>query len=96
MSDAKLKESVITFKADTSLMEALRHIPNRSEFIRSAILSALDNYCPLCRGTGVLTPNQKRHWEEFTRHHTLRECDDCHEVRLVCEQDDADHHHAET
>jgi hypothetical protein len=96
MSDTRTKESVITFKVDTSLLEALRHIPNRSEFIRAAILSALDNYCPLCRGTGVLTPNQKRHWEEFTRHHVLRECDDCHEVHLVCEQDDAGETRPET
>jgi hypothetical protein len=81
------KESVITFKADASLLEALRNIPNRSEFIRSAILGALQSYCPLCRGTGVLTPNQKTHWDEFARHHPLRECDDCHEIHLICPQD---------
>jgi hypothetical protein len=85
---AHQKESVITFKADTSLLDALRTIPNRSEFIRSAILTALANHCPLCRGTGVLTPNQKKHWEEFARQHPLRECDDCHEVHLVCTQDE--------
>ncbi|MEW6251373.1 MAG: ribbon-helix-helix domain-containing protein [Planctomycetota bacterium] len=82
------KESVITFKADASLLEALRSIPNRSEFIRSAILAALENYCPLCRGTGVLSPNQKNHWEEFARNHALQECDECHEVHLICAQDD--------
>ncbi len=86
MSNVKLMESVITFKADASLMEALRSIPNRSEFIRAAILAALDNHCPLCGGTGVLTPHQKTHWEAFAEHHPLRECSDCHEVHLVCEQ----------
>ncbi len=80
----KNKESVVTFKVDDSLMEALKLIPNRSEFIRAAILQALDNHCPVCRGTGVLTPNQKQHWEKFASHHELRECDDCHEMHIVC------------
>lgn len=87
----KQKESVITFKVDASLLDALRNIPNRSEFIRAAILSALDNHCPLCAGTGVLTPNQKKHWETFAADHALRECGDCHEVHLVCAQEDAAH-----
>jgi hypothetical protein len=88
MAARRQKETVITFKADASLLAALRTIPNRSEFIRAAILGALDSYCPLCGGSGVLTPNQKAHWDSFTKHHPLRECDDCHEVHLVCSQDD--------
>lgn len=84
---ARQKETVITFKADSSLLAALRSVPNRSEFIRAAILGALDSYCPLCGGTGVLTPNQKRHWDRFAERHPLHECDDCHEVHLVCSQD---------
>lgn len=88
------KETVITFKADASLLAALSKIHNRSEFIRSAILNALANHCPLCQGAGVLTPNQKRHWEAIAAAHPLRECDDCHEVHLVCTQDEGDHDHA--
>jgi hypothetical protein len=88
---SRQKETVVTFKADASLLDALRSIPNRSEFIRAAILSALDNHCPLCGGTGVLTPNQKQHWEAFARRHPLRECGDCHEVHLVCGKNAAGH-----
>ena len=84
MPHAKNKERVVTFKTDASLLHALKAIPNRSEFIRAAILAALENHCPVCRGTGVLTPNQKKHWNEFSRHHPLRECEECHEVHLVC------------
>jgi hypothetical protein len=86
MSALNPKETVVTFKADASLLEALKGVPNRSEFIRTAILSALENHCPLCRGTGVLTPNQRTHWERFARSHSLEECDECHEVHLVCTQ----------
>ena len=83
------KEAVVTFKADSSLLQALKNVPNRSEFIRTAILSALNSYCPLCQGTGVLTPNQKQHWDQFAAGHPLRECHACHEVHLVCSQDGA-------
>lgn len=99
MAAARQKETVITFKADASLLEALKSVPNRSEFIRAAILAALDSHCPLCGGTGVLTPHQKAHWDKFAEHHPLRECEQCHEVHLICEQDDRDppggHEHSE-
>ena len=78
------KQEIISFKADDSLLEAMRGIPNRSEFIRAAILAALDSACPLCKGTGILTPDQRKHWERFAANHRLRECDDCHAVHLVC------------
>ena len=81
---SKKRGEVITFKVDESLLEAMRGVENRSEFIRSAILAALDNQCPLCKGTGVLTPQQKEHWEKFARDHSLEECEKCHEIRLVC------------
>ncbi len=78
------KREIISFKADGPLCEAMRGIPNRSEFIRAAILSALDNVCPLCKGTGIMTPDQQKHWARFAEHHAVTECEDCHAVHLVC------------
>jgi len=78
------QEEVITFKVDQHLMEKLEDVPNRSEFIRSALRRALDDLCPLCRGSGTLSAPQRRHWESFSRHHGVTECDDCHELRLTC------------
>ena len=80
----KAKQEVVTFKAGRSLLEAMKGIPNRSEFIRSAVLSALESACPLCKGTGILSPNQKRHWDALAVDHVLAECGKCHEVHLVC------------
>jgi hypothetical protein len=76
---------VITFKADRDLLEAMQGISNRSAFIRQAILAALDSTCPVCSGTGVLTPNQQNHWSEFMQHHRLEKCDNCREIHLVCD-----------
>ena len=83
MSTCK-KQEIISFKADASLTEAMRGINNRSEFIRSAILAAMDNVCPLCCGSGILTPDQKRHWQQFEKHHDVEECHKCHALHMVC------------
>lgn len=78
------KQIVMTFKADAALRQALRGVENRSEFIRSAILAAMDNVCPLCKGSGILSTDQRKHWDRFAQDHQLEECGDCHAVHLVC------------
>jgi hypothetical protein len=83
------KQQIITFKADEALVEAMEGITNRSEFIRSAILAALEGTCPLCQGTGVLSPNQRDHWQEFSRNHSVEACRHCDEMRFVCSADHA-------
>jgi hypothetical protein len=79
------KQSVITFKVDDELYQAIKNMPNRSEFIRSAIVDALGSVCPLCNGSGMLTKNQKRHWDDFMVDHSVRLCNECHENILVCD-----------
>ena len=80
----KRKQEIITFKVDESLSEAIRRIPNRSEFIRSAIQTALEGVCPLCNGSGTLSPDQRRHWDSFAKKHAVEQCGDCQAVHLVC------------
>jgi len=80
----KSKADVLSFKVDASLLDAMKGIPNRSEFIRNAIVAALDGACPLCKGTGILTPNQQKHWSAFAVDHSLKECSECSEIHLVC------------
>ncbi len=84
MAGQKAKCDVITFKVDAALREAMKGVPNRSEFIRSAILSASGNICPLCKGQGLLSPDQLEHWRSFSRGHHVTECADCHALHLVC------------
>ncbi len=88
------KPNLITFKVDDALAELLQGMPNRSEFIRAAILTALDSACPLCKGTGTLSVDQRRHWEDFTQGHRIQECGDCHAWHLVC-CEGQDHHEGE-
>jgi hypothetical protein len=80
----KRKLEIITFKVDEGLLKAIKGIPNRSEFIRGAVIAALGVVCPLCNGSGMLSSNQKTHWEEFAEDHSIERCDDCDERFLVC------------
>ena len=80
-----MKRDTITFKADAALADALRGMPGRSEFLRSAVLAALHNACPLCKGSGILSVSQMEHWEAFSKKHRFVKCKDCDEYRLVCE-----------
>ena len=73
MSDSK--QEIISFKVDPALAEIIRMQTNRSEFIRKAILNALENNCPLCQGTGIITPQQKAHWDSFMQSHAVSPTD---------------------
>ncbi len=81
-------QEVLTFKVDKSLLDLMKGISNRSEFIRNAILAALENVCPLCKGVGVLTPHRKGHWENLTSRHRMQECKDCDELTIVCDKNE--------
>lgn len=78
------KADTVTFKVDPNLLEILQAMPNRSEFIRSAILNALDHACPLCGGEGVLSPSQKKCWEKFAEKHEIKKCAENDEIQFLC------------
>jgi hypothetical protein len=78
------KADTVTFKVDPNLLEILQTMPNRSEFIRSAILNALEHVCPLCSGTGVLTPAQKRCWDKFSQNHEIKKCSENDQIQIFC------------
>lgn len=80
----KKKPKVITFKADEDLLLAIEGIPNRSQFIRHAVIKALGRECPLCNGTGILSRKQKRHWDDFSLTHSIENCEECNARVLVC------------
>jgi hypothetical protein len=78
------KADTVTFKVDPNLLEILQSMPNRSEFIRSAILNALDHVCPLCSGTGVLSPSQKKCWDKFSQNHEIVKCTENDQIQIFC------------
>ena len=87
-----MKSGTITFKVDEELGQLIQRLPNKSEFIRQALMAAMDNTCPLCLGTGQLSPAQKRHWTEFAAHHEVEECGECHAYHLHCQFEEQSGH----
>jgi hypothetical protein len=79
-----VKNEIITFKVDDSLAQLIHRLPNKSEFIRQAVMAALENTCPLCQGTGSLSLDQKKHWDEFASHHQIEQCHDCNAIHIHC------------
>ncbi len=77
-------KSILTFKVDSSIADALSKVKNRSEFIRAAISAALKNSCPFCAGSGVLSMHQKKHWEQMLEHHHLFICKTCKTPVIQC------------
>ncbi|PKK91206.1 MAG: hypothetical protein CVV64_05400 [Candidatus Wallbacteria bacterium HGW-Wallbacteria-1] len=84
MTDKRRKDEIVTFKADRQLAGLLKNLPNKSQFIRNAIGTALLSICPLCSGKGRLSEMQRKHWEEFLTQHAVEECDGCREMHIVC------------
>ncbi len=78
------KQAVITFKAEGEMLAALNKISNKSEFIRAAVLNALDETCPFCGGAGFLNEKQRKHWKTFAKFHTLKRCRKCDAADLEC------------
>lgn len=79
------KQELVSFKVDAELADMLRRMPNKSQFIRKAVLQALDHECPVCQGTGILSPEAMEHWKEFTQHHHVVDCDSCGATYLTCD-----------
>jgi hypothetical protein len=51
---AQQKQTVVSFRADHHLAEILNNLPDKSGFIRDAILRRFHAECPFCQGRGVL------------------------------------------
>ena len=71
------KPVVISFRADSHLAELLGAMPDKSAFIRKAILSHFHQSCPLCKGRGVV-PDPVAKWlaNKLSTDHAI-ECECC-------------------
>ncbi len=60
---AQQKQTVVSFRVDHHLAEILNNLPDKSAFIREAILRRFHTECPFCQGRGVL-PGLIAEWLE--------------------------------
>jgi len=65
------KEKIITFKIDEELASFIDKMPNKSEFIRHAIMEKIHKECPLCHGAGVIDESELEHYV------IMQKCEKC-------------------
>ncbi len=71
------KSEVVAFKVEAELAKILNELPNKSAFIRKAIVAQLNMACPLCHGTGVLPKGLVDHYAAQLPKLSMRSCDGC-------------------
>lgn len=71
------KSSIVAFKVEDELAEFLNKLPNKSAFIRKAIVAQLGMACPLCGGTGVVPRGLHDHYAPILAKNNMRNCDGC-------------------
>ncbi len=76
-SEKDKKTQIVAFKVENDLAAFLDKLPNKSEFIRKAILAQFGMNCPLCTGTGVVDKGIHDHFESVIAEHTTRPCEKC-------------------
>jgi hypothetical protein len=71
------KSQIVAFKVEDDLAAFLDKLPNKSEFIRRAILAQFAMNCPLCTGTGVVDKGVHTHYTAVIAEHNQRPCEKC-------------------
>ncbi len=71
------KHCVVTFKVEAEVAEFLTAMPNKSEFIRKALLSALLEPCPICNGKGSIPRSLRRDLDAIFEKQPLVPCSHC-------------------
>lgn len=71
------KAAVVAFKVEEELAEILNQLPNKSAFIRKAIVAQLNMACPLCHGSGALPKGLHDHYARELSKLSTKSCEAC-------------------
>ncbi|UCD28246.1 MAG: hypothetical protein JSV03_14330 [Planctomycetota bacterium] len=83
------KQTVVSFRVDQHLADILNNLPDKSTFIREAIMRRFYTVCPFCNGHGVM-PQLIADWlQTRVPEYESVECTCCHyayPVEIVAQQ----------
>jgi hypothetical protein len=83
MSRGPLKSRIVAVKIEDELADFLDRLPNKSDFIRKAILAQFGTACPLCTGSGQVPAAVGDHYAPVLRRHRERPCLKCGKVEPI-------------
>jgi hypothetical protein len=83
------KTAVVAFKVETELADILNQLPNKSAFIRKAIVNQLDMACPLCSGAGMLPKGLHDHYAPIISKLNSKPCEECGDKSAILTADPA-------
>src|SRR5258708_25072062 len=73
----KAKQRVMTFKVEEDVAAFLDQMPNKSDFIRKALLAAFLEPCPVCNGKGSVPRGLRRDLEVIFSKEQFVPCSFC-------------------
>jgi hypothetical protein len=71
------KSKIVAFKVEEELADFLDNLPNKSDFIRKAVLAQFGMTCPLCTGSGVVPRGLHDHYKPVIETQNTRACEKC-------------------
>lgn len=74
------KTEIVAFKVEEDLAEFLNKLPNKSDFIRKAIIAQFGMACPLCSGTGVVARGLHNHYKPIIAENNTAPCAKCEDM----------------
>ncbi|MBL8797907.1 MAG: hypothetical protein JNM56_28675 [Planctomycetia bacterium] len=77
MTRKPAKPAVVAFKVEEELAELLNKLPNKSAFIRKAIVAQLGMTCPVCNGKGVVPRGLHDHYLSMLQNFKKKPCAKC-------------------
>jgi len=77
MARKRPKTASVAFKVEDELAQLLDQLPNKSAFIRKAIMDQLGQACPFCHGKGVVPPGAHDQYRALIDSAARRPCDAC-------------------
>ncbi|HLX65052.1 MAG TPA: hypothetical protein VKX17_27525 [Planctomycetota bacterium] len=77
MNQDRAKQRIVTFKAEEDLAAFLDSMPNKSDFIRKALLAALMEPCPVCHGKGSVPRSLRADLQKIFDKHEFVPCSFC-------------------
>jgi hypothetical protein len=89
MARKKAAKTLVAFKVEPELADLLNRLPNKSDFIRKAIVAHLGLTCPLCHGKAIVSRGIYSHFAALIQTHRVQACAGCgDELKLPTDADD--------